>query len=62
MSNGLRYEVRDEWGGIVRRFHTKDEAEAYIEMDKTLWIKVLPKPAKIDAFANALKRLGNCLF
>jgi hypothetical protein len=61
MSN-LRYEVRDEWGGLVRRFYTRDEAETYIEMDKSLWIKTLPKPAKIDAFANALKRLGNCLF
>jgi hypothetical protein len=54
--------VRDEWGGLVRRFYTRDEAEQYIEMDKSLWIKTLPKPAKIDAFANALKRLGNCLF
>jgi hypothetical protein len=61
MSN-LRYEVRDEWGGIVRRFYTKDEAEAYIEMDKTLWIKILPKPAKLDTFTEALKRIGNCLF
>jgi hypothetical protein len=61
MSN-LRYEVRDEWGGIVRRFHTKDEAETYIEMDKSLWIKTLPKPTKLDAFTEALKRLGSCLF
>ena len=61
MSN-LRYEVRDEWGGIVRRFFTRDEAETYIEMDKSLWIKVLPKPKKLDGFTNALKRLGNCLF
>jgi hypothetical protein len=61
MSN-LRYEVRDEWGGIVRRFASKHEAEQYIEMDKSLWIKTLPKPTKIDAFAGALKRLGSCLF
>jgi len=61
MSN-LRFEVRDEWGGLVRRFYTRDEAQSYIEMDKTLWIKTLPKQAKIDAFTNALKRLGNCLF
>jgi len=60
MSN-LRYEVRDEWGGIVRRFHTKDEAEQYIEMDKSLWIKVLPKPAKTNPYAIALAALGTCL-
>jgi hypothetical protein len=57
----LRYEVRDEWGGIVRRFYTKDEAEAYIEMDKSLWIKVLPKPKKTDPYAIALAALGTCL-
>ena len=62
MSNGLRYEVRDEWGGLVRRFYTKDEAEAYIEMDKSLWLKVLPKPKKLDTFTEALKRIGSCLF
>jgi hypothetical protein len=61
MSN-LRYEVRDEWGGLVRRFYTRDEAETYIEMDKSLWIKTLPKPTKLDGFTEALKRLGNCLF
>jgi len=61
MSN-LRYEVRDEWGGLVRRFYTRDEAETYIEMDKSLWIKTLPKPTKIDGFTEALKRLGSCLF
>ena len=61
MSN-VRDEVRDEWGGLVRRCYACDEAEQYIEMDKSLWIKKLSKPAKIDAFANALKRLGNCLF
>jgi hypothetical protein len=60
MSN-LRYEVRDEWGGIVRRFYTKDEAEAYIEMDKSLWIKILPKPVKKDPYAIALATLGVCL-
>jgi hypothetical protein len=53
--------VRDEWGGIVRRFYTKDEAEQYIEMDKSLWIKVLPKPAKKDPYAIALATLGVCL-
>jgi hypothetical protein len=58
----LRYEVRDEWGGIVRRFATKHEAEHFIELDKTLWIKTLPKPTKIDGFTGALKRLGSCLF
>jgi hypothetical protein len=60
MSN-LRYEVRDEWGGIVRRFYTKDEAEMYIQMDKSLWIKVLPKPAKTNQYAIALATLGVCL-
>jgi hypothetical protein len=54
--------VRDEWGGIVRRFFTRDEAETYIAMDKSLWIKVLPKPTKLDGFTEALKRLGSCLF
>jgi hypothetical protein len=61
MSN-LRYEVRDEWGGLVRRFYTRDEAETYIAMDKSLWIKILPKPTKLDGFTEALKRLGSCLF
>jgi hypothetical protein len=58
----LRYEVRDEWGGIVRRFDTKHEAEHFIEFDKSLWIKTLPKPIKIDVFTDDLKRLGKCLF
>lgn len=60
MSN-LRYEVRDEWAGIVRRFHTRAEAEEYIEMDKSLWIKVLPKPKKMNPYAIALAALGTCL-
>ena len=60
MSN-LRYEVRDEWGGIVRRFYTMEEAELYIQMDKSLWIKVLPKPAKTNPYAIALAALGTCL-
>jgi hypothetical protein len=54
--------VRDEWGGLLRRFATKHEAEHFIEMDKSLWIKTLPKPTKLDGFTEALKRLGSCLF
>jgi len=57
----LRYEVRDEWGEVVRMFATKQEAQAHCKLDPTFWVKVNPK-VKRNLFREAYERLGACLF
>lgn len=57
----LRYEVRDEWGEIVRTFATKQEAQNHCKLDKSFWVKVNPK-VKRNLFKEALEKVGECLF
>jgi hypothetical protein len=57
----LRYEVRDEWGEVVRMFATKQEAQAHCKLDPSFWIKT-NKIAKRNLFREALEKVGECLF
>jgi len=45
----MRYQVHDETGVMLRRFHTKAEAVAFMQRNWTLVI--LPRKPKIDIHA-----------
>ena len=44
----MRYQVNDETGAMLRRFHTKQEALAFMQHDYTLIL--LPRKAKLNLF------------
>jgi len=57
----LRYQVRDEWGSLVRCFPTLQEAQDHARLDKTFTVHIVPR-TKFNRFQEALKRLGEALF